>query len=83
MNHISLWTVSLHCAGVVCAYRLVDVEPGGHSPEDGRVQILRTIGRAHYDHLERERDIESVKLFVFNALNIGHLWFKLRAGNIL
>jgi hypothetical protein len=41
-------------SGVVCAYRLVDVEPGGHSPEDGRVQILRTIGGAHYDHLEKE-----------------------------
>lgn len=32
-------------------YRLVDVEPGGHPPENSRVQVLRTVRGSHYDYL--------------------------------
>lgn len=33
------------------AYRLVDVKPGGHPPQDGRVQVLWAVGGTHDDHL--------------------------------
>lgn len=44
-----------------CSYRLVDVEPGWHPPQNGRVQVLRPVSSSHDDHLtdrrvrERER----------------------------
>lgn len=35
----------------VGTYRLVDVEPGGHPPQNSRVQILRAVRGSHDDHL--------------------------------
>lgn len=37
--------------GHMSTHRLVDVEPGGHPPQNSGVQILRTIGGSHDDHL--------------------------------
>lgn len=34
-------------------YRQLDVDLGGHPPQDGRVYVLRTIGGSHNDHLTK------------------------------
>lgn len=46
-------SVTSHLFTLIDTYRLVDVEPGGHPPEDSRVQVLRPVGGSHYDHLTK------------------------------